>query len=90
MRPIELIMNICSFLRLSPLGPYHSMMYGRSLYFDISKAESELGFTPKYDTDTMFSESYEKNNKIKVAGHDSAHKSQVSELVLKVFRLYKK
>ena len=28
---IEPIMNISSFLKLSPLAPYHSLMYGRSL-----------------------------------------------------------
>ena len=27
-------MKIFSTLRLSPLGPYHAMMYGKSMYFD--------------------------------------------------------
>ena len=34
---IEPLMKITSFLKLSPLAPYHSMMYGRSLYFDNKK-----------------------------------------------------
>ena len=50
MRPIEFAMNVTSALRLSPLSPYHSLMYGRSLYFDISKAKLELGFNPKMNT----------------------------------------
>ena len=59
MRPIEFAMNITSALRLSPLSPYHSLMYGRSLYFDINKAKLELGFTPKRTTNEMFRESYD-------------------------------
>ena len=42
MRPIEFAMNITSALRLSPLSPYHSLMYGRSLYFNIKKTKSNL------------------------------------------------
>ena len=41
-------MNLSSYLGISPLGAYHSLMYGRSMYFDISKAEAELGWRPKY------------------------------------------
>ena len=37
-----ILMNFTSLLRLSPLGPYHSLMYGRSLYFDISKIQVEM------------------------------------------------
>ena len=59
LRPIEILMNISSKMKLSPLGPYHSLMYGRSLFFDINKAESELGFIPKYTTGEMFRESYD-------------------------------
>ena len=52
-------MNITSKMKLTPLGPYHSLMYGRSLYFDIRKAEEELGFSPRYSTSEMFCESYD-------------------------------
>ena len=40
-------MNITSKLGLSPLGPYHSLMYGRSMYFDISKAEVRIRLETK-------------------------------------------
>jgi nucleoside-diphosphate-sugar epimerase len=90
LRPIEILMNISSKMKLTPLAPYHSLMYGRSLFFDINKAESELGYTPKYTTGEMFRESYDwfitnyqiinKNSK------GSAHKSPLKESLLRVFR----
>ena len=42
MAPAIFAMKLTSLLGLSPLGAYHSLMYGRSMYFDISKAEKEL------------------------------------------------
>jgi nucleoside-diphosphate-sugar epimerase len=90
LKPIEIIMNITSKMKLTPLGPYHSLMYGRSLYFDIKKAEEELGFSPKYNTSEMFCESYdwfinnyETINKYKKA---SVHKMAVKESLLKIVK----
>ena len=59
MGPIILGMEITSKLGLSPLGSYHSLMYGRSMYFDISKAKTKLGWQPKYSNSEMFRESYD-------------------------------
>ena len=47
MTPTVWAMNLTSALGLSPLGPYHALMYGRSLYFDIRRAREELGWTPR-------------------------------------------
>ena len=47
-------MNITSALGLSPLGPYHSLMYGENMYFDISKAEKMLDYSPKFSNAQMF------------------------------------
>ena len=44
MSPAVGFMNLTSAVGLSPLGPYHAMMYGKSLYFDITKAKTELGW----------------------------------------------
>jgi nucleoside-diphosphate-sugar epimerase len=38
-------MRLASLLRISPLGSYHALMYGRSMYFDINKAKSELDWS---------------------------------------------
>ncbi len=84
-------MNITSKLGLSPLGPYHSLMYGRSMYFDISKAKSELGWEPKYSNVAMFREAYDwyLNNKkfLEIrAGDKSPHRSPLKQGALKVVK----
>ena len=80
-------MNIASILRFSPLGPYHSAMYGKSLYFDITKAKKELKWTPKYSNNDMIKESYDwyVNNREKLSksiSQKSAHKSNVKQGIL--------
>lgn len=55
---IEKIMNLTSKIGISPFSPYHSLMYGRSLYFDISKIKKELNFEPKYSSDKAILDSY--------------------------------
>lgn len=87
MGPIVLGMEITSKLGLSPLGAYHSLMYGRSMYFDISKAKTELSWQPKYSNNEMFRESYEwylKNyQKIAAGGPNlSHHRSGMKQGVL--------
>tara|TARA_Y100000768_G_scaffold2987_1_gene2190 strand:- start:979 stop:2025 length:1047 start_codon:yes stop_codon:yes gene_type:complete len=51
-------MELTSKLGLSPLGAYHSLMYGRSMYFDNYKAKKELGWMPTYSNDDMLKSSY--------------------------------
>ena len=45
-------------LGLSPLGPYHWLMYGKSLYFDVSHAKMALNWQPRYSNEEMMIESY--------------------------------
>lgn len=52
-------MNITSAMGLSPLGAYHALMYGRSMYFDMAETEASLGFIPKYSNNKMFTETYD-------------------------------
>lgn len=59
MAPAVGLMNLASAVGLSPLGPYHAMMYGRSFYFDIGKARGELGWQPRFSNDEMFAQSYD-------------------------------
>ncbi|HVU37827.1 MAG TPA: hypothetical protein VHC95_05790, partial [Opitutales bacterium] len=71
---------------LSPLGPYHALMYGRSLYFDIAKARTELGWKPQYSNEEMFVQSYkwylQNRERILQAHGASHHRSAVKEGVL--------
>jgi nucleoside-diphosphate-sugar epimerase len=59
MWPAVIGMKMAHALKLSPLGPYHALMYGRSLYFDTTKAQQELGWIPRYSNDDMMIESYD-------------------------------
>ncbi len=77
-------MNFFSVVGISPLGAYHSLMYGRSMYFDISKAMQQFKWKPKYSNDAMFVESnewYVRNREkvFKSDGNESHHKSPVKQ-----------
>jgi nucleoside-diphosphate-sugar epimerase len=82
-------MLLTSALGLSPLGPYHALMYGRAMYFDLSRAKSELGWSPRHSNVEMFCESYDwytahRDEVLKQTGashHRSAVKQGVLDLV---------
>jgi nucleoside-diphosphate-sugar epimerase len=86
-------MKITSLLGFSPLGAYHALMYGRSMYFDTTKARIDLGWTPKYSNREMFIESYKwylknKKNLNNSAMTKSHHKSTVKQGVLKIVSIF--
>jgi nucleoside-diphosphate-sugar epimerase len=57
--PATVIMKLTSRLGVSPLGAYHWLMYGQSMYFDISRAKNELGWAPRRGNVDMLCESYD-------------------------------
>jgi nucleoside-diphosphate-sugar epimerase len=89
-RPAVVAMNLTATLGLSPLGPYHALMYGRSLYFDIGKAKRELGWQPRYSNEKMLIESYDwyvKNREnVLAASGASHHRSAVKQGILRLVR----
>jgi nucleoside-diphosphate-sugar epimerase len=86
MAPAVWAMHVAGALGLSPLGPYHALMYGRSLYFDISKARTELGWKPRFSNDDMFVQSYEwylQNREVaSLTDRASRHRSAVRQGIL--------
>jgi nucleoside-diphosphate-sugar epimerase len=90
MRPAVWGMHVTSRLGLSPLGAYHSLMYGRSMYFDISKAQELLGWQPAYSNEAMFVDSYEwyleHRDEVLAATNQSHHRSAVKQGVLSAVR----
>jgi nucleoside-diphosphate-sugar epimerase len=93
MWPIMAAMNFSSALGISPLGAYHASMYGRSIYFDISKACTQLGWVPRYSDNEMFVESYKwylSHRDTVLAGTDiaSLHRSAVEQGVLKLLHWF--
>lgn len=90
MAPAVLAMRLTSRLGLSPLGPYHALMYGRSFWFDISKAQAELGWQPRYSNEEMLIESYhwylENQKRISRETGASAHRSAVRQGILALLK----
>jgi nucleoside-diphosphate-sugar epimerase len=90
MAPAVALMKVTSSLGLSPLGAYHALMYGRSMYFDIGKARRELGWQPKFSNNDMFTQSYDwylaHRDKILQARHASHHRSAVNQGILALVR----
>ncbi len=89
--PAILGMKFSSLIGLSPLGPYHALMYGRSMYFDITKSKRELSWKPKYSNNNMFKDSYDwyiKNrNKVLNDNHSgSHHQSKLKQGVLAIVK----
>ena len=93
MWPMVAAMKLFSGLGISPLGAYHASMYGRAIYFDISKARTKLGWVPRYSNNEMFIESYEwylANRAVVLAntGAASHHRSAVAQGALKLLHWF--
>ena len=93
MRPLVAAMNLAASLGVSPLGSYHALTYGRSFYFDISKARTKLGWTPRYSNEEMLTESYEwylanRATVLAASGIASRHRSRVEQGVLKLLHWF--
>ncbi|MFA5140454.1 MAG: NAD-dependent epimerase/dehydratase family protein [Elusimicrobiota bacterium] len=72
------------------LRPYHSLMYGRSLYFDLCKIKKELGWSSRHSNEEMMIESYEwykahREEVLKAEGK-SPHRSAVDQGLLALAR----
>ena len=84
------LMKISSALRISPLGDYHSLMYGRSMFFDVDAEMKELSWRPKYSNFEMFRESYDwylkhRNQILHEKTAYSLHRSRVKQGALEIF-----
>ncbi len=79
-------MRATSVLGLSPLGPYHALMYGRSLYFDITRATTELAWKPAWSNVDMMCQSYDwyrgHREEIQRGIGGSPHRSVVEQRIL--------
>ncbi len=65
-------------------------MYGRSLYFNIAKAKSELGWQPRFSNNEMFTNSYDwylENRGTVLRNHGASHhRSAVKQGVLSLVK----
>jgi len=90
MTPAVIGMKLTSALGLTPLGAYHSLMYGRSMWFDIGRAERELGWSPRFSNDEMLADSYDwylaHRDEVISAKGASPHRSAVKQGLLRAVR----
>ena len=81
------LMHLASKAGMSPLGPYHALMYGKSMYFDTNKAVKNLGWQSSYSNQNMILESYEQYVTGRSSSHEarstSPHKSNVRQGILR-------
>ena len=86
MSPIVSAMKITSKLNLSPLADYHALMYGRSMYFNTSKAKEQLNWQSNYSNDEMCIETYVwyRKNKSEILStkNQSQHKMIAKQKIL--------
>ena len=58
-KPAMLAMAALSRAGLAPFGAYHWLVYGKPLWFDITKAQTELGWHPRHSNESMVCEAYD-------------------------------
>ncbi len=78
-------MQASAALRLTPFAPYHWIMYGKDLWFDVTAARDDLGWSADYSTDAAFRDSYDwfLDNRSSLAGAQaSRHRSPARQGVL--------
>jgi nucleoside-diphosphate-sugar epimerase len=91
--PIVTAMKLSAGVGISPLGTYHALMYGQSIYFDISKARTKFGWAPRYSNNEMLVESYEwylANRTAVLARSDAAsyHQAAVKQGALRILHWF--
>jgi nucleoside-diphosphate-sugar epimerase len=88
-RPAGLAMQLVSKAGLAPFAAYHWIMYSKSMWFDTTKAQTELGWTSTASNEEMLIETYDwyLANRAAIGGESrSHHRSPVREGALRVAR----
>jgi nucleoside-diphosphate-sugar epimerase len=87
-RPTQLLMAATSKLGLSPLGDYHTLMYGREMFFDTEQTRRDLDWTPRWSNAEMIADSYDwyvaHREEVLARTDASHHRSPVKLGVLKL------
>ena len=57
--PTTVAMRAAAALRVAPFAPYHWLMYGRSMWFDVDDTMRITGWRPQWSNEEMFRQSYD-------------------------------
>jgi nucleoside-diphosphate-sugar epimerase len=81
-------MKALSTVGLAPFAPYHWLLYSESLWFDTTKAQTQLDWHPKHSNASMVAESYDwfLAHRGDTSNGISHHQSPVRLGVLKLLR----
>ena len=83
-KPAQMGMRLFGQSSLVPFAPYHWLLYGESLWFDVSKAERELDWQPTHSNASAVIESYEwfLRNRATLGGAGRSHHQSPAKLGL--------
>lgn len=83
-KPAQMAMKVLGQSSLVPFAPYHWLLYGESLWFDVSKAERELGWEPTHSNASAVIDSYEwfLANRATLGGAGKSHHQSPAKLGL--------
>jgi len=87
--PARVAMQALSTVGLAPFAPYHWLLYAESLWFDTTKARTELGWASHHSNASMLAESYDwfLAHRTRVAqGGGSHHQSPVPLGLLRLLK----
>jgi nucleoside-diphosphate-sugar epimerase len=87
--PARIGMQALAKVGLAPFAPYHWLLYAESLWFDTTRAQTELGWSPAHSNASAVIESYEwflANRASLDTTHASHHQSPVRLGLLEVLK----
>jgi nucleoside-diphosphate-sugar epimerase len=88
--PARLGMKVAAGAGLAPFAPYHWMLYSESLWFDTTRAQTELGWSSTHSNAEMIVESYEwflRHRDELAEGKGSHHRSPAKLGLLRALKL---
>jgi nucleoside-diphosphate-sugar epimerase len=87
--PARIGMKALATVGVAPFAPYHWLLYAESLWFDTTKAQTELGWQPRHSNASALVESYDwflAHRDALEGEHRSHHQSPVPLGVLEVLK----
>ena len=92
--PARAAMRVLAGAGAVPFAPYHWLLYGESLWFDTTRARSELGWSAQHSNASMIIESYEwflaHRSELATANADEARSHHQSAVRPGLLRLLKR